>query len=174
MTSNLCFNEIEFDVVDQNGTPWLRGLQIASALGFKNPSSDIKNIFDRNADEFTPDMTALVELGTAGGKQQVRIFSPRGCWLIGMFARTAKASIMYPIAGQCGDVLEKITQSLLEVRTRTLAAVETARRLPRPVTDEEREAKRRAANVRWEKERVAKESGVRRRKRLPARSGAAT
>lgn len=258
MSSELRFNDIEFEVVDFSGVPWLRGYQIGTALGYASqPDAAIRKIFDRNADEFTSDMTALVELQTAGGKQQVRIFSPRGCWLIGMFARTAKAkafrrwvldvlereargpapkgdtaeaapelppvdtrpilvslsdmeadlvllngnrtffanmakvlhdmelvaqthgtpvqamaSIMYPIAGQCGDILGKIEQGLLDVRTRTLAAVETARRMPRPITSEEREAKRHAANVRWDKERAKKESGVRHRKRLPGRTGA--
>ncbi len=36
-------------------------------------------------------MTALIELQTAGGKQQVRVFSLRGAHLIAMFARTKVA-----------------------------------------------------------------------------------
>ncbi|MDG6411062.1 Bro-N domain-containing protein, partial [Glaesserella parasuis] len=48
-------------------------------------------IYDRNADEFTAEMTALIELQTAGGKQQVRVFSLRGAHLIAMFARTKVA-----------------------------------------------------------------------------------
>lgn len=87
----LVFHETEFDVVDIHNVPWLRGLQVASALGFKNPSTDIQNLFKRNADEFTDEMTQLVELDTAGGRQQVRIFSPRGCYLIGMLSRTELA-----------------------------------------------------------------------------------
>jgi|GEM_PF-1470325 len=94
----LCFNDIEFEVVDRDGVPWLRGLQIASALGFADSRQAIQKIYDRNADEFTPDMTALIDLpdlrpqnGDAGQTRKVRIFSPRGCWLIGMFARTERA-----------------------------------------------------------------------------------
>ncbi|AJG19106.1 Bro-N domain-containing protein [Cupriavidus basilensis] len=87
----LAYENIEFDVVDIHNVPWLRGLQVASALGYKNPSADIQNLFDRNADEFTAEMTRLVELDTAGGRQQVRIFSPRGCYLLGMLARTERA-----------------------------------------------------------------------------------
>jgi prophage antirepressor-like protein len=90
-TSVLIFQEVEFDVVDIHNVPWLRGMQIAYALGYKNPAQDIRNVYDRNADEFTDEMTQLVELDTAGGRQQVRIFSPRGCYLLGMLARTERA-----------------------------------------------------------------------------------
>ncbi|MDD3381840.1 MAG: BRO family protein [Rugosibacter sp.] len=88
----LVFESTTFDVVTRNEQPWLRGLQVASALGFKNPSADLKNLYDRNAAEFTPSMTALVKLDTAGGEQTVRCFSLRGAHLLGMFARTDKAA----------------------------------------------------------------------------------
>lgn len=89
----LTFENIEFDVIDIHNVPWLRGSQVASALGYKNPRTAIAELFDRNADEFTAEMTQLVELDTAGGRQQVRIFSPRGCYLLGMLARTERAKI---------------------------------------------------------------------------------
>jgi prophage antirepressor-like protein len=87
----LVFENVEFDVVDIHNVPWLRVFQIGSALGYLNPSSDMAKLYDRNADEFTDEMTQLVELDTAGGRQQVRIFSPRGCYLLGMLARTERA-----------------------------------------------------------------------------------
>lgn len=87
----LVFEDIEFDVVDIHNVPWLRGIQIGYALAYQNPAQNIQNLFDRNADEFTAEMTQLVELDTAGGRQQVRIFSPRGCYLLGMLARTERA-----------------------------------------------------------------------------------
>ncbi|MGO4813342.1 Bro-N domain-containing protein [Cupriavidus sp. 2MCAB6] len=87
----LVFEDIEFDIVDIRNVPWLRGLQVATALGYQNPGQDIKNLHSRNADEFTSEMTQLVDLDTAGGRQQVRIFSPRGCYLLGMLARTERA-----------------------------------------------------------------------------------
>lgn len=90
-TNVLVFESTEFDVVDLHQIPWLRGLQVASALGYKNPSADIQNLYDRNADEFTDEMTQVIDLPTAGGIQPVRIFSPRGCYLLGMLARTEKA-----------------------------------------------------------------------------------
>lgn len=90
-TSVLVFQDTEFDVTDLRGQPWLRGLQVATALGYKNAAQDIKNLYSRNEDEFDDSMTQIVELPTAGGIQPVRIFSPRGCYLLGMFARTDKA-----------------------------------------------------------------------------------
>lgn len=87
----LAFENTQFDVVDIHNVPWLRGLQVASALGYKNPAADIQNLYSRNADEFTDEMTQVLDLPTAGGIQPVRIFSPRGCYLLGMLARTDKA-----------------------------------------------------------------------------------
>jgi hypothetical protein len=37
-------------------------------------------------------MTAVVKLPTEGGEQETRIFSPRGCYALGMFARTRNAA----------------------------------------------------------------------------------
>lgn len=87
----LAFHNTQFDITDRNGQPWLRSFQIGSALGYKNPSADMAKLYDRNADEFTSSMTALVELDTAGGKQQVRIFSLRGVHLLAMLSRTKVA-----------------------------------------------------------------------------------
>ena len=89
--ADLAFGEVVFDVTVSGGVRWLRGLQIATALGYKNPSVDIKNLHARNADEFTPDMTQVMHLPTAGGVQQVRVFSLRGAHLLGMLANTSKA-----------------------------------------------------------------------------------
>jgi prophage antirepressor-like protein len=87
----LIFEETEFDIVDIHNIPWLRGNQIGLALDYKNPDLSLSKLYRENADEFTDEMTQLVELDTAGGRQQVRIFSPRGCYLIGMLSRTEKA-----------------------------------------------------------------------------------
>lgn len=89
----LSFGSVQFEVVDRNNQPWLRGYQIGTALGYSNqPDAAIRKIFDRNAAEFTDRMTALVKLPTEGGLQETRIFSLRGAHLLGMFARTAKAA----------------------------------------------------------------------------------
>ena len=91
MNAILTFENTEFDVVDIHNVPWLRGSQVASALGYTDPSRSIAELHSRNADEFTDEMTQIVELPTAGGVQPVRVFSPRGCYLLGMLARTEKA-----------------------------------------------------------------------------------
>ena len=92
--SCLSFRNVQFDVVDQHGQPWLRSSQIAEALGY-GQENRITDLYNRNADEFTDAMTSLVKLHPrnedAGQMREVRIFSLRGCHLLGMFARTAIA-----------------------------------------------------------------------------------
>ena len=83
----LTFQNTQFDIVDRNCQPWLRLHQIGAALGYSRPDA-VNKIYQSNADEFTDSMTALVELDTDGGKQQVRIFSLRGCHLLAMLSRT--------------------------------------------------------------------------------------
>ena len=90
MTAVLTFQETEFDVVDIHNVPWLRLPQIGVALGYENPYK-LQQLHARNADEFTKEMTQVLELPTAGGVQPVRVFSPRGCYLLGMLARTDRA-----------------------------------------------------------------------------------
>lgn len=86
----LVFEDVELDIVDIHNIPWLRVQQISVALGYSR-GDQAADLYKRNADEFTEEMTQLVELDTAGGRQQVRIFSPRGCYLLGMLARTERA-----------------------------------------------------------------------------------
>lgn len=87
----LVFENTEFDVVDVHNVPWLRGGQVVGALGYSAPADSLQKLYSRNADEFTDEMTQVIDLPTAGGVQPVRIFSPRGCYLLGMLARTEKA-----------------------------------------------------------------------------------
>ena len=89
----LTFQNTQFDVIDRNNQPWLRSPQIAVALGY-NRADRVNELYARNADEFTDTMTALVELDTEGGKQQVRIFSLRGCHLLAMLSRTSIPSLL--------------------------------------------------------------------------------
>ena len=86
----LTFHTTQFDIIDRNGQPWIRYLQIGDALGYSSPHL-LHRIYQKHADEFTSSMTALVELDTAGGKQQVRIFSLRGAHLLAMLSRTKVA-----------------------------------------------------------------------------------
>lgn len=86
----LSFNDVQFDVVDIAGHPWLPARQIGFALGYKDDRS-IQRIYSRNADEFTESMTRVVNLTTPSGSHSKRIFSLRGAHLIAMFARTKVA-----------------------------------------------------------------------------------
>ena len=87
----LQFHNTTFDIVDRDGTPWLKSGQIAQALGYSDETS-ITKVYSRHADEFTTDMTATVNLTVAGMPYEQRIFSPRGCYALGMFARTKVAA----------------------------------------------------------------------------------
>ena len=86
--TTLTFQTTSLSVINQHNQTFISARDLGLALTYKNPTSDIMRIYDRNADEFTPEMTALIEMQTAGGLQKVRIFSLRGAHLIAMFART--------------------------------------------------------------------------------------
>ena len=99
MTSvpTLVFDDTVFSVVDRQGQPWLRGLEIASALAYSR-ATKINDLYTRNADEFDESMTSVVQLpdlhpqiGGAGQMRETRIFSLRGAYLLGMFASTPPA-----------------------------------------------------------------------------------
>lgn len=89
--TTLTFQNTTLSVINQRNQTFLTAKDLGSALGYKNTTGDISNIYDRNADEFTTEMTALIEMPTAGGLQKVRIFSLRGAHLIAMFARAKVA-----------------------------------------------------------------------------------
>ena len=93
----LVFDDTVFTVVDRDGQPWLRGPEIATALG-STRATRISELYTRNADEFDACMTAVVKLpdlhpqsAGAGQMREVRIFSLRGAYLLGMFASTPPA-----------------------------------------------------------------------------------
>lgn len=89
----LVFHDTAFQVVEKDGEPWLTLPQIEGALGYAHGGKALNTLYDRNAAEFTENMTAVVELPTVTrGVQKVRIFSLRGAHLLGMFARTARAA----------------------------------------------------------------------------------
>ena len=80
------FQDTELSIIDRDGTPWLTGSQIATALDATYRQA-VTNIYQRHRDEFTPAMTAVIR----HGRSRVRIFSLRGAHLIAMFARTPRA-----------------------------------------------------------------------------------
>lgn len=97
------FDGIDIAVIDRLGRRWVTLPDCAAAIygitkggddsvtPFENAVRAIRRLFEKNQDEFTSNMTALIVMETAGGPQQARIFSPRGCHLMGMFAKTPRA-----------------------------------------------------------------------------------
>lgn len=91
MTVSLCFNDFTFSTITRNNQPWFKSSELARALGYKDENS-VRRIYERNADEFTENMTQVVEnLDTVNLTVRARIFSLRGCHLLAMFARTPVA-----------------------------------------------------------------------------------
>ena len=86
--TTLTFQNTNLSAINQNNQIWLTLTEIGRGLGYSDPFQSVKKIYDRHADEFTPCMTTLIEIQTAGGMQKVRVFSLRGTHLIAMFART--------------------------------------------------------------------------------------
>lgn len=106
MSNALAFQSTQFEVVDLNGQPWIQSRQLAQALGYSSEKS-VSNLYKRNSDEFSNEMSVVINLMTTNGQQEARIFSLRGCYAIAMFARTAiaKSFRVWVL-----DVLEKLNQ----------------------------------------------------------------
>lgn len=87
MNSIVKFEDKEFELVAVDGEPMMTLHQIGGALDFARPDK-VNSIYQQHADEFTPEMTRLIQ----HGRTRVRVFNREGAWLIGMFARTPKAA----------------------------------------------------------------------------------
>ena len=104
MTASLCFNEFTFSPVIRDSQPWFKSSELARALGYKDENS-VRRIYERNADEFTENMTQVVEnLHPVNLPVRARIFSLRGCYALAMFARTPVAKAFRK---WCLDVIEQ-------------------------------------------------------------------
>ncbi|OOF50704.1 hypothetical protein BKK52_00725 [Rodentibacter trehalosifermentans] len=89
--TTLTFQTTTLSVINHNSQTYFTAREIGAALGYRNPLGDVSKLYDRHQDEFTPNMTALIDMRTNGGVQKVRIFSLRGCHLIGMLSHTKVA-----------------------------------------------------------------------------------
>lgn len=141
MNAALTFEHITVAVVDRDGQRWITLADATRAIygipqggdssvlagqggdssgpTFENAERAMQRVFKRHAAEFTPSMTALVDLHTAGGKQQVRIFSLRGAHLLGLLARTKRAAAF---RRWVLDLLEEQTHVPAEALARLQAA----------------------------------------------------
>lgn len=96
MTSlTLSFNEVKFNPVQHEQQIWLTASELAKALGYAK-SDAVTQIYERNKDEFTNDMTLTLNMsvkgfGNGNSEKSTRIFNSRGCHLITFFARTSVA-----------------------------------------------------------------------------------
>ncbi|WP_392559795.1 BRO-N domain-containing protein [Orbus mooreae] len=91
MQNQLIFNNMPLTVTNMNNQIWLTSAELAKALQYKSAKS-VTNIFNVNSDEFTSNMSQVIESVTSGNyTKKVRIFSLRGAHLIAMFSRTAIA-----------------------------------------------------------------------------------
>lgn len=88
--NQLQFHNTNFAYMEMAGEKWLTASEVGQALEYADDKA-IHRIFNRHADEFSPQMTGMVKLTTPGGMQDMRVFSLRGAHLIAMFARTPKA-----------------------------------------------------------------------------------
>lgn len=105
MEMALTFNDVPLSPIFHQNSPWIRSVELARALGYSDESS-VGRIYKRNAEEFTSEMTQVIEISdTVNLTVPSRIFSLRGCHLVAMFARTpvAKAFRRWVL-----DVLDKL------------------------------------------------------------------
>lgn len=95
MSTQLTFQNTALTAIQRNNQTYISSIDLANALGYARCDA-IARIYERNADEFTSDMTLNVKLtvkgfGNGNSEKTVRIFSLRGAHLIAMFSRTAVA-----------------------------------------------------------------------------------
>lgn len=90
----LSFNGVTLTPIHHNAQIYLTSAELAKALGYASLKS-VNNLYNANADEFSTDMTTVIDSMTVRKtgtvNLTVRIFSLRGCHLIAMFARTPVA-----------------------------------------------------------------------------------
>lgn len=97
VVDTVTFDKTQLCIIDHDNKPWITASDLAKALNYSDVRS-ITKIYARNNDEFSDKMTVVAKLTTTadyGGciENKARIFSPRGCHLIAMFARTEKAKL---------------------------------------------------------------------------------
>lgn len=127
MEMALTFNNISLTPVTHQTTLWIRAVELARALGYSSEKS-ITNIYNRNRDEFSNEMSVVINLSTTGTPAPTRIFSLRGCHLLAMFART-------PVAKQFRRWVLDVLDRLAEEERAKAERVENPDRLPGALPD---------------------------------------
>ena len=86
------FDGQNLDIIIIGNERWLGGAQVGHSLGYMMAGHAIGKLYKRNAREFGPEDTMVVELPTNGGPQLTRLYSAKGVAKIAMFANTPKAA----------------------------------------------------------------------------------
>lgn len=110
----LRFQDVSLPTTLRDNSIWIKASDLARALGYFDEGK-VSRIYRRHADEFTPNMTQVIEIVAEAhfglsenlNSGRCRIFSLRGCHLIAMLART-------PVA-------KKFRQWVLDVLDREIA-----------------------------------------------------
>ena len=123
--TTLTFKTTTLSVINQHNQTWLSASDIGKALGYARTDLVVR-VYDRHQDEFTPNMTALIDMQTNGGVQKVRIFSLRGCHLIGMLSHTKVAK---EFRKWVLDILDRETQQQEHLPLAEVEADEEALRI---------------------------------------------
>ncbi|EIZ2109679.1 hypothetical protein MOQ95_004315 [Salmonella enterica] len=95
MPNKLVFKDHTLEAVEHDGKSWFTAATLAVALEYSR-GDKVTQIYNRNADEFTPGMSINLNLRFNGlnnslREKAVRVFSLRGAHLIAMFASTPVA-----------------------------------------------------------------------------------
>ena len=95
MSTQLVFKSHVLETTEHNGRQWFTAATLATALGYSR-GDKITQIYNRNADEFTPGMSINLKMRFNGinnslREKDVRVFSLRGAHLVAIFATTPVA-----------------------------------------------------------------------------------
>ncbi|MBE0267821.1 hypothetical protein FG476_12010 [Xylella fastidiosa subsp. multiplex] len=96
LPASVDFSDVSLTIIDHDGIPYLTAADLARALGYADERA-VSRIYNRHSEEFTVEMSLVVNLTTKGfgsgnSEKPTRLFSPRGCHLVAMFARTSVAA----------------------------------------------------------------------------------
>lgn len=63
--TTLTFQNKTLSVINQHNQTYITASDLGNALKYSHPIQNVTKIYKRNADEFTAEMTALIEMPTA-------------------------------------------------------------------------------------------------------------
>jgi prophage antirepressor-like protein len=92
MSESIIFENHSITVHHINGQPYLKGTDIAKALGYTSGYA-VSDLYNRHKAEFTEEMSQTVKLTVSSNlTRKARVFDREGAWLIAMLSKTPKAA----------------------------------------------------------------------------------